>query len=248
MFMQRGTQGLLSKLKAKPGDVMELRVTNREGDTIHANLQLKRQQRASVEAAAASTGSAPSSGGAAAGGSIGQNPSTAGATPAGHPARRGSLPGFSSHEERLTDGGPDMSSDPPRAVPRGLEAFPSLLRAFAAPPLQPGSLRGVQQHPSGWQARLRVSCSIGKRWAAASRSPAPAASCLACPSPLARPIHFPLQVDTKSPKSQGVSDNQLPAYQHLTDLALVRDVAELWRALDQDESHALFTLDKARRL
>ena len=76
--LQRGTQGLLSKLKAKPGDVMQLRVTKREGDTIYANLQLKRQQRAA--ATGGSAGGAPSTGGAAAGGSVGHNnnPSTGG--------------------------------------------------------------------------------------------------------------------------------------------------------------------------
>ncbi len=52
----------------------------------------------------------------------------------------------------------------------------------------------------------------------------------------------------KTPGSQKLSDTNLPLYQHLTDMALARDVAMLWRALDDSTpEHASFTPEKARR-
>ncbi|PRW60358.1 hypothetical protein C2E21_0827 [Chlorella sorokiniana] len=64
--MGRGTQGLLRKLKAKPNDIMQLRVTRKEGDTIWAELALKRHQRAVGDSDDDDSGSVAAAYGAAA--------------------------------------------------------------------------------------------------------------------------------------------------------------------------------------
>ncbi|PRW60544.1 alpha beta-hydrolase isoform B [Chlorella sorokiniana] len=86
--MGKGTQGLLKKLKAKPDDIMQLQVTKKEGDTIWAELALKRHQRAA--ATGGSTGGTPAASGAATGGgSMRHNPSTNGGAAAAAAAAAG---------------------------------------------------------------------------------------------------------------------------------------------------------------
>ncbi len=140
-----------------------------------------------------------------------------------------------------------------RAVPRCLETYPSLRAAFAAP--QPRHNYGVQTHGSTLLARVR-----GEGWQGPllvlARKPFPPrchaavaqASHCTLPHHCGPTIAPSLQVAVKTPGSQKVSDTNLPPYQHPTDLALVRDVAVLWRALDDSTpEHASFTLEKARR-
>lgn len=51
-----------------------------------------------------------------------------------------------------------------------------------------------------------------------------------------------VQVNVKTPTNQKVSDSSLPLYPHETDLAVARDLAVLWRALDtRTPQHACYT-------
>ncbi len=119
-MLQVGTQGLLTKLKAKPDDIMQLRVTKKEGNTLWVDLQLKRGQAGT--AADGMEGSGAQTGGDAAteGGGGGTSMPASGASAGGVPPAGGAAGG----SQELAGGGSGGSAPHPSSAAAADEVNP----------------------------------------------------------------------------------------------------------------------------